>query len=322
MRMRATTHLAAGSAALALSMAGGAAGPAAADVSGRSAGQVGVAGTGICAAPAARRALAARLSQDILAAVARRADTYAVSVYDGVTGITCQLNAGDDFDSASVVKATILAALLRWHQQTGRPLSDDEEELATEMITESDNGAATALWNEVGPDRIQDFLDAAGMTQTKLGGDGYWGLTQITAHDELTLLRLLTTGNPVLDRSSRDFELGLMAQVIASQRWGVPAGTPGGVTWHVKNGWLPDSSGWHVNSIGAFTGDGRDYVLAVLSDGNPSMGYGVATVEAVARVVHRDLAAALAAASARLAVTVGPQPSPDAIVPALPPYVQ
>jgi len=26
------------------------------------------------------------------------------------------------------------------------------------------------------------------------------------------------------------------------------------VTVHVKNGWLPDDTGWHVNSIGAFTG--------------------------------------------------------------------
>jgi hypothetical protein len=52
------------------------------------------------------------------------------------------------------------------------------------------------------------------------------------------------------------------------------------------------------------------------------MGYGVATIEAVARAVHRDLAAAVPPAAARLAVSVDPGPSPDAIVPSLPPYAE
>jgi len=327
MRIRAATV--AGAVAVALSMVAGAAGKAAADSSGSSgsfgrgaASPAGVMETGICAAPAADAALAAGLSSDILAAVAGRAGRYAVAVYDAVTGVTCLLNAGSHFDSASVVKATILAALLRWHQETGRPLTDEERALATLMITQSDNDAATDLWDEVGRARIEHFLDLAGMTQTRLGAGPYWGLTQITARDELTLLRLLTGSNAVLTGYSRGYELGLMAQVIPAQRWGVPAGAPAGVTAHVKNGWLPDSSGWHINSIGAFTGHGRDYMMAVLSDGEPTMGYGVATIEAVARAVHRDLAPAVPPADARLAVTVGPGPSPDAIVPALPPYVQ
>jgi beta-lactamase class A len=303
---------------MALTMMGGAAGMAA-DAAG---------GAGICAVPAADAAeaaygaLAARLSRDIQAAVAGRTGRYAVAVDDRVTGVTCQWNADRPFDSASVVKATILAALLRWHQETGRPLSEDERELATLMITDSDNDAATDLWNELGMDRIQDFLDAAGMTQTVPGADGYWGLTQITARDQLILLRLLTAPNPALSASSRGYELGLMARVDPAQGWGVPAGVPAGVTAHVKNGWLPDGTGWHINSIGAFTGAGRDYMIVVLSDGNPTMAYGVATVEAVARAVHQDLSAARPAAAPRLAVTVSPEPSPYAIVPALPPYLQ
>ncbi|HTU08544.1 MAG TPA: serine hydrolase [Trebonia sp.] len=319
--MRATTVAGAVVLALgmgALTMVGGATGMV---VSGGAFVALAAAGPGICAVPAgngAYAALAARLSSDILAAVAGRTDRYAVAVYDRVTGITCQLHAAAPFDSASVVKATILAALLRSHQETGQPLSSGERELATLMITESDNDAATDLWNEVGPDEIQDFLDLAGMTQTRLGTDGYWGLTQITAHDELTLLRLLSAANPVLSDYSRGYELGLMARVDPSQSWGVPAG----VTTHVKNGWLPDATGWHINSIGAFTGDGRDYLIVVLTDGNPSMGYGVATVEAVARAVHEDLSAAQPSAAPKLAVTVSPGPSPYAIVPALPPYLQ
>ena len=56
------------------------------------------------------------------------------------------------------------------------------------MITQSDNDAATELWDEVGMGRLQHFLDLAKMDETQLGQDGYWGLTQVTAHDEMLLL--------------------------------------------------------------------------------------------------------------------------------------
>ena len=312
----------AGSAALALGVVGAVVGPAAADVTATTTAGVRAATAaqpGICSAPATHKALGARLSRDIRAALSGRADTYAVTVYDRVTGLTCRLNEGHRFDSASVVKATILAALLRWHQETKQPLSARQKNLATLMITQSDNDAATALWNEVGLARLQHFLNLARMTETQLDGEGYWGLTQITARDELTLLRLLTKSNSVLSDYSRHYELGLMARVISSQRWGVPAGVPSGLKVYVKNGWLPlETGGWRINSIGAFAGHGRDYMMVVLSDNNPTMGYGVATVEAVAKVVHRDLNAGLPPASAVLAATVDPEPSPRAVVPALP----
>jgi beta-lactamase class A len=284
---------------------------------------------GICSAPAAYKALAVQLSAGIQAALHGRAGNHAVTVYDAVTGVSCHANDGQHFASASIVKALILAALLRWHQESGEPLSSWEQGVATQMITQSDNDAATDLWNEVGRSRLRHFLDLAGMSQTQLGSGGYWGLTQVTAHDEMLLLRLLTLPNPVLSPASRAYQLGLMASVTPAQRWGTPAGAPPGVTVHVKNGWLPESDGWHINSLGAFTGKGKNYLIAVLTDDNPSEGYGIDTVENVARAVHRDLNAAGSAASARLAANVAPtptvspataqaQPSSWAWVPALP----
>jgi beta-lactamase class A len=240
-------------------------------------------------------------------------------VYDTVTGVSCYADSDTHFSSASIVKAIILAALLRWHEQTGTPLSSWENDEATLMITQSDNDAATDLWDEVGMRRLQNFLDLAKMGQTRLGEDGYWGLTQVTAHDEMLLLELLTRPNPVLTAASRAYQLGLMARVISSQRWGTPAGAPSGVTVHVKNGWLPDGSGWHVNSIGAFTGEDRNYLIAVLTDENASEQEGIDTIEAVARVVHRDLNQGRLIPKARLAATVAsPAPTAWAVVPALP----
>src|ERR1700722_134490 len=244
---------------------------------------------GICTAPAEYRALAARLSADIRAALRGRTGHQAVSVYDTVTKVSCASEQARPFDSASIVKAIILGALLRWHQETGAPLSSWERSEATLMITQSDNDAATALWDEVGMTRLRQFLDLAKMDQTELGQGGYWGLTQVTAHDEMLLLELLTLRNSVLTDSSRSYELGLMSRVISGQRWGTPAGAPGTVTVHVKNGWLPDDSGWHVNSIGAFTGRDRNYLMAVLTDASPTEAYGIGTIEGGAGGVHRDL---------------------------------
>jgi len=132
-------------------------------------------------------------------------------VHDTVTGVSCHTGSGRHFDSASIVKAIILATLLHWHQEAGTPLSSWEEHEAALMITQSDNDAATALWDEVGTSRLRRFLDLAKMDQTQLGSGGYWGLTQVTAHDEMLLLELLTSPNPVLSAASRSYQLGLMS---------------------------------------------------------------------------------------------------------------
>ena len=41
-------------------------------------------------------------------------------------------------------------------------------------------------------DNLQDFLNLAGIGETELGQDAAWGLTQVTAHDEMLLLKLQT----------------------------------------------------------------------------------------------------------------------------------
>jgi hypothetical protein len=81
-----------------------------------------------------------------------------------------------------------------------------------------------------------------------------------------------------------------MAQVIPSQRWGVPAGAPADLTVHVKNGWLPLAThGWRIHSIGCFTGHHRGYSIIVLTEDNPTMAYGVTTIQQAAEVIHSQL---------------------------------
>ena len=239
---------------------------------------------------ASHPAIAARLASDIWAARRARSDSVALAVEDPILGVSCTLSGAARFDSASVVKVTILGALLRKALDQHRYLTATEASRARVMITQSANNAASALWAELGRTYIQHFLSLAGMSQTTPGPGGYWGLTQITARDETRLLQLLLVPNTVLSNNSRAYARGLMTQVISSQRWGVPAGAPAGVVVHVKNGWLPRAThGWRIHSIGAFTSSRGWYTIVVLTQDNPTMTYGVNTIQNIARVIHRDL---------------------------------
>ncbi|MEH0544498.1 serine hydrolase [Streptomyces sp. B21-105] len=239
-----------------------------------------------------KAALAAKLKKDITAALVGRKGTIAVGLYDRTTNTTCTLRASTAYDSASVVKVTVLSALLWDAQNSRRALTSREKSLATAMITKSDNASTSTLWKQLGVTKIKKFLTAAKMTQTKPGANNYWGLTQITVTDEQKLLKLIHAHNTVLTDASRSYVTTLMGKVVSAQRWGTPYGRPANVSWHVKNGWLSRATqGWRVHSVGTFKGGGHDYVMTVLTHGNSTMNYGIATIQGVAKVVHKDLAA-------------------------------
>ena len=225
------------------------------------------------------------MATDITARLRDRAGNAGLNLTDSKTGVTCWYHSKQHFYAASVMKVTILAALLRKAQEQHRKLTEAELQNAWLMITQSDNTAANYLWFDVGLTFMQHFLNLAKMKHTKL--DYHWGLSLLTAQDELQLLTLITGPNDVLTQSSRIYARYLMGHVISSQRWGVPAGAPRGVDVHVKNGWLPyPGSAWEINSIGTFTTKHRAYLIAMLTYGNPSMAYGIDTIEGAAEVIH------------------------------------
>ncbi|GLF96287.1 serine hydrolase [Streptomyces yaizuensis] len=180
---------------------------------------------------------------------------------------------GDDgraYPCASIVKVSILAArLLR-----GGPLTGPERELARAMITRSDNEAASALYATVGgPPGLDAAHARLGLTATT--ADRAWGLTRTTARDQLTLLDAVFGGGfPELAEVT-----ALMGEIAPEQSWGVSAAGEG---WALKNGWMPmRATGlWVVHSVGRAAG-GR--LIAVLSEGHPTMAEGVAAVEEAVR---------------------------------------
>ena len=72
---------------------------------------------------------------------------------------------------------------------------------------------------------------------------------------------------------------------------GVSAGVAGGVSVALKNGWVPltGATDWEVNSIGRIKGDGRMYLIAILTAHDPSQAYGIETIEGLSTIVWSDL---------------------------------
>ena len=95
---------------------------------------------------------AARLRQALTSALRKRSSRieFAVAATDHVTGATYAFHASEAFETASVVKVDILAALLLRAQDAGRGLTAAERSLAGDMIRYSDNDAASALWWTIG----------------------------------------------------------------------------------------------------------------------------------------------------------------------------
>ncbi|KUL20776.1 serine hydrolase [Streptomyces regalis] len=188
------------------------------------------------------------------------------------------------FDTASIVKVDILAALLLQAQDAGRELTATEKSQAADMIEKSDNTAASALWRAIGrAEGLDSANERLGLTDTE-GGDGmYWGLTQTTAADQLTLLQQVFGEDSELSARSRAYLQELMGEIAVDQQWGVSAAADGSA-WALKNGWLPRTATglWDINSMGRVTVDSRDCLVAVLSDGNSTKAKGVSLVEAAA----------------------------------------
>jgi beta-lactamase class A len=119
-----------------------------------------------------------------------------------------------------------------------------------------------------------------------------WGLTTTTPADQIVLLRQLISSRSLLSAQQRGYVLGLMENVTPEQRWGVTGGVPSGVTVALKNGWLPLDAAdddWQINSIGWINGDGRDYVMAVLSTGNATEQDGIDLIDKLSSTVWANL---------------------------------
>jgi beta-lactamase class A len=229
-----------------------------------------------------------------LAKVAASAPDFSVAVLDKKTGEKYAYRGTVAYDTASIVKAQILACMLLHDQDAGHGPTSSEMALATPMIRLSDNDAATSLFEHVGERSAVGRCDRRlGLTHTVV--NSAWGLTRTTADDQIKLLSQFVDAASPLKASSRKTIFTLMSSVSESQDWGIPSIARSGETATVKNGWdtrSDDDGLWAINTIGRVTGgDGHVNVsVAVLSHDNRSMSAGVALVQKVAKLTRQYLA--------------------------------
>ncbi|HYN30490.1 MAG TPA: serine hydrolase [Dermatophilaceae bacterium] len=226
-----------------------------------------------------------------LAELAEDRPDFAVAVRDNRSGAVYSYRGRTRFETASVVKVDVLAALLLQAQNQDRPLTSAERGLARRMITASDNAATSALYRKVGRSAgLRRANERLGLTHTTPASS--WGLTRTTALDQARLVSELRDGRGPLSPASRTYATGLMRAVVPGQRWGVSAAARSGEKVALKNGWLPRSTEghrWIVNSVGRVTGKEVDVSIAVLSHGHRSQASGIATVEEVAELTRTHL---------------------------------
>lgn len=216
-----------------------------------------------------------------------------IAVYNHKTKQTTIYNSdtGATYQTASIVKVSVLTNLLQQHEENNTALSTTEETLAQEMIEQSDNNATTTLLSTYegsysAPDALFNDLD---MSQSKMNANA-WGLSTTTAHDQVKLLNALAYGkNSTIDRTDRDYVLNLMANIDSDQDWGVSTGVDSNATVELKNGWLEYGSGWIVNSIGHVKTSDNNYTIAVLTNGNSTEQDGIDLIEKLATLTAQHL---------------------------------
>lgn len=265
----------------------------------------------------------------ICAYLSGRQGVVQVALFDATNGNAYLLSNGDDNQyTASIVKVNIVAERLHHYQLQGTQIPDgipDSIRLLMQAAIENSANAATTTLFEAGGgcNGLTQFHNLIPLTDTTVGcaTPTYygWGNTITTAADQNALVKILAYGgrDDILGSDARSYELQLMQNVQPDQRFGITCGPWGnscappdyaspvaGVTVALKNGWktlptctkpIPECP-WQVNSTGWVAGEGRNYVLTVLTTEDPvglgdlyGLRYGIDTIQSISAMIWANL---------------------------------
>ena len=212
----------------------------------------------------------------------QKGELWAIAAMDLKTQAYSTVNAEQSMQSASVIKAFIMAAVYDKlvYPNEGTTVSSDYEStlkpLLTSMITVSDNDSANELVRKLGGGEFQagaaivnEFCQERNYTSTHLGreflatdptDDNY-----TNASDCCRLLSEIYNSSLVNADASAEMLSLLQAQTKTEK---IPAGVPSGVATANKTGELADSDKLGVveNDIAIVFDENHPYVLCVLSN--------------------------------------------------------
>lgn len=187
------------------------------------------------------------------------------------------------FHSASTVKALLLVAYLERLADRHDALGSRGRQLLYPMIHSSSNEAASSVLEIVGEAAVNRVARQAHMTDYVPGG-ATWGFTEISAAD---LARFFERQEQLTPRRFRGYARWLLSTIEPSESWGIPAAARPRFDVFFKGGWLPEVEGL-VNQGARLQRRRTIVALAVLTKHDPSMAYGEATIEGVARRLLAD----------------------------------
>lgn len=216
-------------------------------------------------------------------------DDAAVAVYVPDQQAYFIYNPNQQAKMASTFKVPILLTLLSQVEAQGRTLTGDEMALAQNMIENSDNDAATALYQEINYNiGIIQFMDQADIAGLAINGDAF-GDSVITPTAMTQLLTALWSGR-ILSAPDRTYALGLMEHVRGDEQMGVGQTAPTGALVAMKDGWITDDDGtWITNSVGIVSVNGHTYMISVYVHNHADINAGWQVVNAISGDVAHAL---------------------------------
>ena len=193
--------------------------------------------------------------------------TFGVIVRDRTTGTIWRAgNTKATTWTASTIKLALATDLLERHRAGRLTLDATDRANLDKALLNSDNDAATALWNRYdGPGMLERFRSRFGMTSLAVvqGYDTFWRNLRCSAEDLQALMSYVLEKLPADDRA---YLVNTLRKVASNQHWGVwAAGTalkPGN-----KDGWaekpVNGKTVWVTHTVG-FAGDGERYVVTAM----------------------------------------------------------
>ena len=226
------------------------------------------------------------LSPDLAAYLASIGGNVGAVVYDVTRQRYYTYNANTQFITGSSIKVPIMLTFLDMIEQQGRQPDNDEMNLLTTMIENSNNDSAEILYH----DEIGDAAGVASYMQ-RLGISGLspypfaFGWSLITPLTMVNLLTRLDEGT-ILTADDRELALYLMEHIESDQQIGVGDTAPGGATAAMKDGWVPAPDGlWAMNSSGIVTLGQETYIISVYTRDQNSLGDEQAIVQHICGTV-------------------------------------
>jgi hypothetical protein len=201
----------------------------------------------------------------------------------------------------STSKIFVLASLLA-DKGGVQNFSSEQRSLAQTAVTESDNDSILALFSDLEAD--QGGLDGASGYATdllhKAGDDtvtvstgpipaGYattFGQTPWTPAQEVTFFRSLANGC-LIPSADVDYVLGLMGQIIPSERWGL--GSAGFDEVAFKGGWGPLPDGYGVRQTGIIGEGEQAVVVSIAADPATDFGTGQQVLDQISGWLKSEL---------------------------------